>query len=367
MASLATTAAQAETLLHSHERAAAGIGLQVNAQKTEYRCFNQTGDISTLNSSSKKLVDMFPYQGSRVSSNETDINTWLAKAWTAIDRLSVTWKSDMTDKMKRSFFQAAVVLILRYGCTTWTLTKRMEKKLDGNYARMLQIILNKSWRQHPTKQQLYSHLPPTTKTIKVRRNTDGKVGTSSWVIYSSGSLHMDVQRQDDQLEPTYSSSVPIRDVGLRTCRKQWTIGRGGERRSAISMLIARHDDDVHSFMRSSLLFVRDVHIGVFLSSSWKEQNKMRTDWFTIFQFSSNTFPISLTEEVCNISMLAWYVVAKTRVIFKTCVCLHAWGLPLNCQCFGYCTLKGCNSISIYLGTESWEYWMHAYLNEYKTN
>ena len=71
--------------------------------------------------------------------------------------------------MKLSFFQAAVVSILLYGCTTWTLTKRAEKKLDCNYKRMLRAILNNSWRQHPTKQQLYGHLPPITKTIKVRR------------------------------------------------------------------------------------------------------------------------------------------------------------------------------------------------------
>ena len=43
----------------------------------------------------------------------------------------------------------------------------MEKKLDGNYTRMLRAILNKSWRQHTTKQQLYGHLPPITKTIKI--------------------------------------------------------------------------------------------------------------------------------------------------------------------------------------------------------
>ncbi len=61
----------------------------------------------------------------------------MTKAWTAIDRLSVIWKSDLTDKMKRSFFQAAVVSILLYGCTTWTPSKRMAKKLDGNYIRML--------------------------------------------------------------------------------------------------------------------------------------------------------------------------------------------------------------------------------------
>ena len=84
------------------------------------------------------------------------------------NKLSIIWKSDLTDKMKRSFFQAAVASILLYGCTTWTLTKRLEK-LDGNYTRMPRAILNKSWRQHPTRHQLYDHLPPITKTIQVRR------------------------------------------------------------------------------------------------------------------------------------------------------------------------------------------------------
>ena len=132
-------------------------------------CFNQTGDISTLNGSSLKLVDKFNYLDSSVSSTETDIDTWLSKAWTANNRLSVIWKSDLTDKMKRSLFQAAIVSILLYGCTAWTLTKRLEKKLDGNYTRMLRAILNKSWRQHPIKQQLYDYLPPVTITIQVRR------------------------------------------------------------------------------------------------------------------------------------------------------------------------------------------------------
>ena len=135
----------------------------------EYMCYNQTGDISTLDGTPLKLVDKFTYLGSRVSSTEKDINTRLMKAWTAINRLLIIWKSDLTDEMKRSFFQAAVVLILLYGCTTWTLTKRLEKKLDGNYTRMLQAILNKSWRQHPTRHQLYGHLLPITKTIKVRQ------------------------------------------------------------------------------------------------------------------------------------------------------------------------------------------------------
>ena len=129
---LANTPNRAETLLHSLERAAAGIGLRVNAHKTEYMYFNQTP---------LKLVDKFTYLGSSVSSTEKDIDSRLTKAWTAIDRLSIIWKSDLTDKMKRGFFQAAAVSILLYGCTTWMLTKRLEK-LDGNYTRMLRAILN---------------------------------------------------------------------------------------------------------------------------------------------------------------------------------------------------------------------------------
>ena len=130
-------------------------------------CYNQTGDISTLDRTSLKLVEKFTYQGRSVSLTEKDIDTRLTKAWTAINKLLIIWKSDLTNKMKCSFFQAAVVLIVVYGCTTWTLTKRLEK-LDGNYTRMLRVILNKSWRQHPTRHQLYSHLPPFTKTIQVR-------------------------------------------------------------------------------------------------------------------------------------------------------------------------------------------------------
>ena len=95
IALLANAPAQAETLLHSLELAAAGIGFHINAHMTEYNCFNQRGNISTLNGNSLKLVDKFPYLGSSVSSSETDINRRLAKAWTAIDSYrsygSQTW------------------------------------------------------------------------------------------------------------------------------------------------------------------------------------------------------------------------------------------------------------------------------------
>ena len=75
----------------------------VNKYKTESMHFNQTGDISTQGGNSLKLVDKFTYLGSSVSSTEEDIDTRLAKAWTAIDKLSVIWKSNLTGEMTRSF------------------------------------------------------------------------------------------------------------------------------------------------------------------------------------------------------------------------------------------------------------------------
>ena len=97
IALLANTPIQAKTLLQSLDWAAGGIGLNVNKDKTEYVCFNQRGDISTLNVGPLKQVDKFTYLKSSVSSIEKDINMWLAKAWTGINRLSVIWKSDLTN------------------------------------------------------------------------------------------------------------------------------------------------------------------------------------------------------------------------------------------------------------------------------
>ena len=186
-------------------------------------CYNQPDDISTLDGTSLKLVDKFSYLGISVASTEKDINTQLTKAWTAIDRLSIIWKSDLTDKMKRSFFQAAVVSILLYGCTTWTLTKRLDKKIHGNYTRMLRAILNKSWRQYSTRHQIFGHLPPITKTIQDEldmQDTAGEARTSSLGMYSYGPPHMAKQKQDDQLEHTYRNYVRIRDVTLKTRQRR---------------------------------------------------------------------------------------------------------------------------------------------------
>ena len=120
----------------------------------------------------------------------------------------------------------------------------MEKKLDGNYIRMLRVILSKIWRQHPKKQQLYSHRPPITKTIQVWRTRHvGHCWRSRNELISDVLLWTPLhgqQKQDNQPEPTYNSSLPIRDVNPKTCRKQWTIGRGSKRGSEISVLMAAY-------------------------------------------------------------------------------------------------------------------------------
>ena len=75
------------------------------------------------------------------------------------------------------------------------------------------------------------------------QDTAVEVDTSSLVMYSHGPLHMAEQKQGDQVESTYGSSVRIRGVAQRTYRKWWTIGRGGERGSVIFVLAAQHDYD----------------------------------------------------------------------------------------------------------------------------
>ena len=137
-------------------------------------CFNQNQKevISTQKGGPLKLVNKFTYLGSSVSSTENNINTRLAKICTATDMLSVIWKSDLSNKIKRNFFQAAVVSILLYECTTLTLTQCIEKKawrqLPQNPANCIEQILeatsHKTAAVWPPTSHLSNHPSPTNKT-----------------------------------------------------------------------------------------------------------------------------------------------------------------------------------------------------------
>ncbi len=91
------------------------------------------------------------------------------------------------------------------------------------------------WGNIPQSTNCTATYLPSRKLSKLDepdiQDTAGDAGTSSLVMFSYGPLHMAKQNQGDQLESTYSSSVRIRDVALRTCQKRCTIGRSGERGS----------------------------------------------------------------------------------------------------------------------------------------
>ena len=67
---------------------------------------------------------------------------------------------------------------------------------------------------------------------------------------------MDEEKQDDQVEHIYNSSVPIEDIAGKTFWEQWTIETDGERGSGRSMLAARHDVDDYDATTDE----RSVHI-----------------------------------------------------------------------------------------------------------
>ena len=162
--------------------------------------------------------------------------------------------------MKRSFFQAAVISILLYGCTTWTLTKRLEKKLEGNYTRMLRAILNKSWRQHPTRHLLYGHLPPITKTIQVRWTSHaGQCWRSRDELISDVLLWTPTYGRAKAGRParTYIQQL-CENLALKTCQRRWTMGKSGERRPGISVLVARHDDDDNLIVPTLIFEIQHV-------------------------------------------------------------------------------------------------------------
>ena len=159
----------AERLLHAVEEAAARIGLYVNAKKTEYVGYKQNGEIKDLKGTTLKEVEHFTYLGSNISSTEKDVMIRIVKAWSALNRLRTIWKSSLPDNTKRNFFRAVVESVLIYGSTAWTLTKHLEDKLDGTYTKMLRAILNKSWKQHPTNDQLYGNIPKVSDIIRERR------------------------------------------------------------------------------------------------------------------------------------------------------------------------------------------------------
>ena len=140
----------------------------------EYMCFNQNqkGDISTLKNGSLKLMDKFTYLGSSISSTENDINTGLEKAWTVINRLSVIWKSDLSNKMKSNFFpgnsQVQTTIWMHHMDADKASREKTGRQLHKNAAscnvQFLEAISLKIAAIQPLPSSLWNHPSPTNKT-----------------------------------------------------------------------------------------------------------------------------------------------------------------------------------------------------------
>ena len=129
----------------------------------------------------------------------------------------------------------------------WTLTKRMEEKLDGNYTRMLQAVFNKFWWQLPIKQQIYSHQLPITKTSQIRRTRHAR---HCWKckdeLISDILLWTTSHRRAKVGRParTYIQQLCADTrCSLETSWERWTIETRSKRGSGRSALAAWHDDD----------------------------------------------------------------------------------------------------------------------------
>ena len=164
------TIKEAQLLLQRVEEAAKQIGLHVNDDKTEFMVFNQPeGIITSSKGKNLKCVSDFKYLGSWIESSKKDIGVRIGLAWSAMNKMSTIWDSNLPNKLKIQFFRAAIESILIYGSECWTLTKALESKLNGTYTKMLRRVKNISWKQHLTNTLLYGGIPPLTETIKHRR------------------------------------------------------------------------------------------------------------------------------------------------------------------------------------------------------
>ena len=161
--------ADAETLLQALEEAATHVGLYCNASKTEFTSTSHNPTITTYAGNLIKHVQDFVYLGSHIMDSEKDFQIRKALAWSACNKLGKIWKSSLARKLKIEVFRATVEPILMYGAETWTMSARMQKRLDGCYTNLLRRAQNLSWRDHHTLDQIYGSIPKLSIQLAQRR------------------------------------------------------------------------------------------------------------------------------------------------------------------------------------------------------
>ena len=115
------------------------------------------------------MVEDYVYLGSFISSSEKDFNTRKGMAWSSCNDMHQIWTSQLPKSIKLEIFRATVEPILLYGSDTWTLSKKLERRLDGTYTRLLMRAQNLSWKRHPSISDIYGNLPRVSALVRSRR------------------------------------------------------------------------------------------------------------------------------------------------------------------------------------------------------
>ena len=162
---------QAQEMLTRVENETLKIGLHLNEKKTEVMAYGHDLLIKIKTKSGRELkyVVNFKYLGGRMISSEKDFEIRKALAWAACNKLKTVWNSTLKRKIKERLFVATVESVLLYGAETWTISKTMEKRLDGCYTRMLRMAYNVSWKDKITNEELYNGLPKISSKVAERR------------------------------------------------------------------------------------------------------------------------------------------------------------------------------------------------------
>ena len=125
--------------------------------------------VKTLNGASLNMVEDYVYLGSYISSSEKDFSVRKGMAWSACNDMYKIWTSKLPRRIKIEIFRATIEPILLYGSETWTLSRKLEKRLDGTYTRLLMRAQNISWGRHASVSDIYGNLLHVSALVRSRR------------------------------------------------------------------------------------------------------------------------------------------------------------------------------------------------------
>ena len=174
---LANTPSQAESMLQFLDQLEGCISLYVNANKTEIMRFKPETNVFILSGKPWKLGNQFTYVTGNISSTEIDVNKCIRKVWTAIGRLSILWKSDPSDEIKREFFQAvsvSTVVLMYHLDSNETHGEKARWELHNN----TRCSFEQNWKSPPLKNgSCVANYFPSHKPSKLnKQNTQGTAG-----------------------------------------------------------------------------------------------------------------------------------------------------------------------------------------------